>query len=108
MVDMARIDDSHQPFKRKRSIGPGPRKRPKVNEAKDWACARAKPTKTHYVQVCKWVGGGETKSPRTVKLRKKYKKAYNKVYRAWARNKRLSATPVKSYRCRKKPGTKCR
>lgn len=107
-ASMARIDDSHQPFKRKVTLGPGPRKRPKVMQAKDWECVKVKPTKTHYRQVCKWVGDGD-RAPKTVRIKKKWKKAYNKVYRTWAKNKRLAARgPVKTYRCRRRPGTSCR
>lgn len=104
-----RIDDSHQPFKRKRSIGPGPRKRPKVNEAKDWECTRAKPTAKHYVQVCRWVGGGGSRAVKKVKIKKTWKKRYNAQYRAWAARKRTPAKgPVKTYRCRRKTNVSCR
>lgn len=105
---MPRIDDSHQPFKRKSKIGPGPRKRPAIREAKDWQCRRAKPTKTHYVQICSWVGPGN-RAPRKVKLKKSFKKRYNKQYRAWAARKAAPARGAKpGYRCRRTKTTRCR
>lgn len=103
---MARIDDSHQPFKRKKSIGPGPLKYPKVDQVGVWVCRRAKPTKTHYVQVCK---NTETGSKHTSRVKKARKKKYNAIYRRWAAGKRLAARPaLRSYRCRRTSTTKCR
>lgn len=106
-----RIDDSHQPFKRVRKIGPGPRKRPPIFESKEFKCKRAKPTRTHYIQHCTYVGADGAKHVATVKTKKAWKKRYNKVYRAWAKKKRaalVSRGPQSRYRCRKTALTKCR
>lgn len=108
---MARIDDSHQPYKRKRSEGPGPRRRPRVFEQKDWECSKGKNTKTHYVQVCKYVGDGPDRAPRRIKLKKKYKKGYNKEYRAWLKKHGAHRQkPVASYHCRRsrRTGVSCK
>jgi len=95
------------PFKRKRSLGPGPRRHPPVRQTGDWTCTRGKDTKKHYVQVCT---NTETGTRRTVKLKKKYKKSYNKTYRAWAAKKRGSvrSAPLLSYRCRRTKRTRCK
>lgn len=104
---MDRIDDSHHPHKRRRSLGPGPRKHPPVRQTGDWTCTRAKPTGKHYVQVCTNI---ETGSKRTVKLKKGYKKKYNKAYRAWAARKRAPSrsAPLPSYQCRRTKRTRCK
>ncbi len=110
---MKRIDDSHQPFKRTGRIGPGPRKRAAVFESKTYSCKRASPTATHYVQVCTYFGADGKKHTTKVKLKKAYKKRYNKVYRAWAKtNKRVTALAKRGakpgYRCKRTAQTKCR
>lgn len=106
-----RIDDSHQPFKRTKRIGPGPRKRPPIHESKTFTCKRGKPTGKHYVQHCTYVGADGAKHVTTIKTKKKWKRSYNKVYRTWAAKKRgalVARGPQRSYRCRKTASTKCR
>ena len=108
---MARIDDSHQPYKRKRSEGPGPKHHPRVYETKDWECSKAPMTRTHYVQVCKYIGDGPARKPHVVKLKKSTKKKYNKVYRAWLKRQGgRRQKPVPSYHCRtnRRTGTSCK
>jgi len=101
-----RIDDSMHPFKRKRRLGPGPRKRPPFTETKDWVCTRGTNTPKHYVQRCV---NQETGEKRTIKLKRKYKKAYNVTYRRWAASKaEPRATPRAGYRCRRTKRTRCK
>lgn len=106
-----RIDDSHQPFKRAGKIGPGPKRRPAIFEEKHWECRKGKNTRTHYVQVCTWIGPGKRK-PLKVKTNKKKHLAYMKnVYRPWAKTHRAKLTArgaKRGYHCRKTPATKCR
>lgn len=108
---MKRIDDSHQPFKRTKKIGPGPRKRPAIRETKTFVCKRSKPTKTHYIQQCAYTGADGARHVTTVRTKKTWKKKYNKVYRQWAAKRRASLVargPQRSYRCRRTASTKCR
>jgi hypothetical protein len=101
-----RIDDSHQPYKRKRSLGPGPRKRPRVLEMKNWECRKLKATPKYYVQVCRDLETGRT---RKIKTKKKWKRKYNKLYRAWSKRHPIAAkSPQPTYRCRRQPGVQCR
>jgi hypothetical protein len=104
----AAIDPTHTPFKKRSKIGPGPRKRPAIRKAGDWECERAKPTRTHYVQVCVWQGDGIRK-PKRVKLKKSWKRGYNKIYRAWAKKHtgRIRTTALPGYKCRPTRATKC-
>lgn len=104
---MARIDDSHQPFKRKRSIGPDPKRHPKVSQVKEWECAAKKPTSTHYVTVCRWIGEG-TRKPTVNKMSKAKKRAYNKLYRPFAAKKRTTGGKLPSYRCRRTRSASCK
>jgi hypothetical protein len=109
---MARIDDSHHPFKRAGTLGPGPKKQ-KLAQEGNWECSKGKNTKTDYVQTCRWIGGGPPRKPMKVKRSKAKKKAYNKAYRAWlkrnARIKSFQAKPRKAgYRCRRTAVAKCR
>lgn len=105
---MARIDDSHHAFKRKGSIGPGPRKRPRLTQVKEWECHKPKGGKK-YVQICRYVGPGKSRKPRKVVTKKSKKKAYNKLYRKWAAGKKVGTGPRRSgYRCRKTPQTSCK
>ena len=104
---MPRIDGTHHAFKRKSSLGPGPRKRARISQAKEWECQKAKGKK--YVQICRYVGPGKTRKPRKVVTDKAWKKQYNKTYRAWAKNKRVGTGPAKSgYRCRSTTVSKCK
>ncbi len=113
---MARhIDDSHHAFKRTGRIGPGPRKRPAVHQERDWECQARTPTKTHYVQICTYVGGNKDKRGKKMRVmrKKSSKKAYNRLWRKWAaktgRIKTLQSKGAKAgYRCRKTPAAKCR
>jgi len=105
---MPRIDDSHQPYKRKRSLGPGPKRHPRVKQTKEWECTARKPTKTAYVQVCRWVGEGTRKS-QTFKTSKKSKKKYNRLYRQWLVKKGIvNKGRTSTYRCRRTKTTKCK
>jgi hypothetical protein len=110
-----RIDDSHQPFKRTGAIGPGPKKRPKVHQEKNWECQKGKATAKHYVQICTYVGDYSKRRGKKIKVlrSKASKKKYNKLWRAWAkRNKRISALQSRGakrgYSCRKTPIAKCK
>ena len=109
-----RIDDSHQPFKRTTKTGPGPKKQTNTREG-DWECKKGKPTKTHYVQVCTYVGANRKRRGKKIKVRRKKssKKAYNKLWRAWAKKtariQKLQNKGARSgYRCRRTAVTKCR
>lgn len=110
---MPRIDDSHAPFKRKRKIGPGPKKAPPIYQAKRWVCERIKPGERgskpgHYTQLCRNV---ETGTGQYVRRKKSKKKAYNKLYRKWAakhRAKLVARPAVRSYRCRPTRVARCR
>jgi hypothetical protein len=114
-VNMAnRIDDSHHAFKRAGKIGPGPKKR-KLEQEQNWECKKGKNTSTEYVQICKYVGPNAKRRGKTVKVKrlKSKKKAYNKLYRKWAKkNTRLAAFQARprkaGYRCRKTAVAKCR
>ena len=108
---LPRLDDSHQPFKRKRSLGPGPRRRPRVAETKNWECEKRPSTWTHYIQVCRYVGDNAEMrgTKRTVKTSKKTKRVYNKEYRAWLkRHEGKVNKPQSSYSCRPHAGTRCK
>lgn len=109
------IDDSHHAFKRAGGIGPGPKKRPRVHQERDWECQKGKATATHYVQVCRYVGDNTKRRgvKMTVRRKKSSKKAYNAVWRKWAaKNKRIKALqnkgPKAGYRCRRTPAASCR
>lgn len=111
-----RIDDSHQPYKRTKKIGPGPRKAPPKFLQNAWICKKGTPTKAEkgkfYIQLCKFVGAGASPStkPRRIKTKVKTKKKYNKLYRKWAaaNRKKLQARGKRpGYECRKTPSTKC-
>ena len=112
MLRMPRIDDSHTPFKRKASIGPGPMRAPKIHEAKVWVCEKPKKgahgKKGYYTQACV---SRETGQVRFVRRSKKAKKKYNKLYRAWVAKKRVnpqSKPARRSYRCRRTNVARCR
>jgi hypothetical protein len=109
-----RIDDSHHTFKRAARIGPGPRKRPRLERTGDWECQKGKNTPTKYVQICTYVGDVKKRRGKKVKVvrSKAKKKIYNKQWRAWAkRSARIKALqkkgPRADYRCRKTPIAKC-
>lgn len=109
-----RIDDSHHSFKRSTKLGPGPKKRTNTQEL-TWECQKGRNTSTHYVQVCRYVGDDRAKRGKkiTVKRSKAKKKAYNKLFRRWAkRNRRLQAMQAKpsrrAYKCRKTTVAKCK
>ncbi len=103
----SRIDDSHHPFKRKKSEGPGPKKRPRVYQTDNWECTKRPSTKKHYIQKCVWVGKGKRK-PVTVKTAKRKKKAYNKLYRKWRAGHPGPQKRVAGYHCGKRPNVKCK
>lgn len=69
-------EGSHHPFKRWSNIGIGPRD--DANAAKGrWKCKCS-----NY--LCKCVGSGDRKgTSKTVRIKRSYKKAYNKEYKAW-------------------------
>jgi hypothetical protein len=108
---MARIDDSHNSFKRGVRLGPGPKKQ-RTERAGDWECRKGKNTATDYVQVCRYIGPGK-RADIKVKRKKSKKRAYNKLYRAWLkRNARVKAFQSRGaragYRCRRTAVAKCR
>ena len=103
-----RIDDSHQPYKRTRKLGPGPRKHPPVLQARDWECHRG--TKP-YTQICVWVGGGDKRANTTNRMNKAKKKKYNKQYRQWAKTHRAALRArgrIGTYKCHKTKAAKCK
>lgn len=102
---MARIDDSHQPYKRTRKLGPGPKRARPKQQTKEWECRRGK---RPYEQICRWVGEGKRK-PTKNRMNPSKKRAYNKLYRAWAKKKRLAERgKLPGYKCRRTANTKCR
>lgn len=112
---MARIDDSHAPFKRTTKIGPGPKKREPITHAGNWECERKKPTATHYIQSCRYVGMDKKKRGKkiTVKTEIDRKTKYNKQYRKWAKKQKRIQALVKrtargGYKCRKTVVAKCK
>lgn len=109
------IDPTHHTFKRASSIGPGPKKRPRLEQAKDWECQKGKNTSTKYVQICTYVGDNKKRRGKKIKVvtSKAKKKRYNKLWRKWAaKNARIKALqkkgPKSSYRCRPTRVSKCR
>ncbi len=106
------VDSSHHAFKCTPKIGPGPRKRSPVHQAKDWECQRGKSTSTHYVQICRFVGepghGVKRGAKRTIRLKKGWKTKYNKQYRAWAKRHPGRSGRRAGYRCRPTAVSKCR
>lgn len=102
---MPSIDDSHAPYKFRRSLGPGPKGRPPVRQTRGWVCELVKPSERggrrgYYTQLCV---NTETNALRLVRRDKKKKKRYNKVYAAWAASKRAKSSPSRPL-----PGYKCR
>ena len=96
---MPRIDDSHAPFKRKRSIGPGPKKAPPIHQTKAWACERVRPSEAgakpgFYTQVCRLK---ETGAVRYVR-RKKSKKKAGKKDKSAKKKKKAASTKEKAER----------
>lgn len=89
---MARIDDSHHSFKRGGKLGPGPKKQT-THRTSDWECKKGKNTSTKYVQVCTYVGDIRERRGKKIKVvrSKAKKKAYNKLFRAFAKAKRPAA-----------------
>lgn len=75
----AAIDRSHHPFKRD-LIRPGGPAGKKDAETKEWSCSWKKP----YVQKCVAKASHPGGKPRVkyVRIKRAYKKAYNKQYRA--------------------------
>lgn len=111
---MSRIDDSHHTFKRSKNLGPGPKKR-KLSMAGDWECQKGKNTQTHYVQVCTYVGDNRDLrgKKRRVRRKKASKKAYNRLFRKFAkRSERLARLQARGrrpgYRCRTTRVAKCK
>lgn len=108
-----RIDDSHQPFKRTSKIGPGPKKAPMIKKADQWECHKGKREKGKYVQLCKYIGDNANMRGKVRKVKTKIarKKAYNKLYRAWAKKNRAklqARAALPSYKCRRTAATKCK
>jgi hypothetical protein len=69
----------HHPFKRKRKLGPGPRKG-RLTQSREWDCTKTSP----YNQICTHKSGYK----KTVRIDKGYKAAYNAEYRAWRAQQR--------------------
>lgn len=108
MPGMTRIDDSHTPFKRKKSIGPGPKRQPPVKQTKHFVCERPRHgrKKGFYTQDCV---DTKTGIVHVIRRKKSKKKAYNKVYRTWtAKRKAPKSRPLPSYRCRRTRVASCR
>lgn len=111
---MAKIDPTHHAFKRAGKTGPGPKKRTRHQQG-DWECQRGKNTRTSYVQICTYVGDNRSRRGTKMKVTKSKakKKAYNKLWRSWAkRNARIKSFqargPRSGYRCRSTPVARCR
>ena len=73
----------HNPFKNQDTIGttntkkfgPPPKGTRSVSQTDDWVCKK----KGKYVQLCKGPNGRK----KVVRIKKGYKKKYNKAYRKW-------------------------
>lgn len=71
------------PFKRKGSIGLGPRKgRNRARSSEPWECSCS-----NYKCTC-ISGKGRNKRRRKIRISRGYKHTYNKEYKAWSRAKR--------------------
>ena len=85
------IQDDHNPYKRLRSIGPGPRGREPLPQRKHWECNAVQGAP--YVQMCIWVGpegkGHRRGSKKVVKVAQGYKAKYNREYNAWRKGQPL-------------------
>jgi hypothetical protein len=107
---MARIDDSHAPFKRTTRIGPGPKKRGQIVRTNDWECRKAPKVKGAYVQICTYVGENKARRGKKIKVKTSVakKKKYNKLYRAWLKKtgKARTGKALPSYKCKKTPVAK--
>ena len=77
------LDESHNPFKRSDERPGGPKRR-YDHEAKKWECTKQKPTATHTIQRCVYVGppkqGVKPGKVKTVRRSKAKMKRYNKAY----------------------------
>lgn len=109
---MPTIDPTHTPFKRTKKLGPGPRKRPPVYKAADWECVARPKTKKHYVTVCRYVGDDRSQrgKKRVIKLKRGWKKGYNRTYRAWAKKHRIALQNrgrISGYKCRSTARSRC-
>jgi hypothetical protein len=108
------IDPTGHPFKRTGKDGPGPKKHINYQE-REWECQKGKNTRTHYVQICTYVGKNKKRRGKKVKVArsKAKKKAYNKLWRRWAKkNARIKALQARGakqgYQCRSTRVRKCR
>lgn len=70
---------AHNPFKRKRRLGPGPRKG-RLTQTREWECTKA----SAYRQTCRHRSG----YTKTVRIDPGYKAAYNAEYRVWRAKRR--------------------
>jgi hypothetical protein len=97
------IDGSHQPFKRLRKLGTGPRGREPIAEKKHWMCSKF----DDYAQFCVWIGpkgkGHKRGARKLVVTNPKWKSKYNAEYTVF-RNSR----PVKPRVNAAQPGYRCR
>jgi hypothetical protein len=90
LTDLFEVKGKRYPFKRRSSIGLGPRKGRNRKRAKDpWECSCGT-----YACTCK-SGKGRNARTRKIKISKGYKKSYNKEYKAWARAKRKTGKKTK-------------
>lgn len=76
----AALDESHHPFKRSLKRPGGPAKRAD-EETHEWSCSWMPPTSGAYRQKCVNIHNPD-RAPKIVKIKKGYKKRYNKLYRA--------------------------
>lgn len=83
----APIDNTHSPFKRLAKLGPGPRDREPISVKGKYNCRKKKGKK--YEQVCLYRGADGRIHKKTVKTKKKWKKAYNKEYAKFAAQRGL-------------------
>lgn len=85
------IQDDHNPFKRLRSIGPGPRGREPLRQRQNWECNAIKDAP--YKQMCVWIGpegkGHRRGSKKVVVVDPEYKAKYNKQYNKWRKGQPL-------------------
>lgn len=75
----------HNPWRNRGSRGPGPRGGKSDSEAKKWNC-----TCKGHVCACVGIAKSTNGKKKTVKIKKSWKDAYNKEYKAWRKSKKTA------------------
>ena len=77
-------DKDHHPFKREKNLGPGPRSAT-LDQVDCWDCEEVSPYKQHcvYKSTCPETHEYEHGQVKIIRIKKDYKKKYNKDYRDW-------------------------